>query len=93
MADNHAALLSEETDHEQRLGLIIEAAPNAMIMVDGRGRIVLVNSEAERSFGYSRDELLSMSVEDLVPDRFRTCTRLPGGVLHRPRPPRDGAWP
>jgi len=56
---------------EERLRLIIEAAPNAMIIVNDRGRIVLVNSEAERSFGYSRAELLTMSVEDLVPDRFR----------------------
>src|SRR5688500_7531242 len=58
-------------DHEERLRLIIEAVPNAMIMVDGRGRIVLVNSEAERAFGYSRAELLSMRVEELVPSRFR----------------------
>ena len=58
-------------DDEERLGLIIEAVPNAMIMVDGRGRIVLVNAEAERAFGYSRAELLSMRVEELVPNRFR----------------------
>ncbi len=53
------------------LRAIIEAAPNAMIMVDDLGRIVLVNSEAERSFGYGREELLTMSVDDLVPDRLR----------------------
>ncbi|WP_322937348.1 putative bifunctional diguanylate cyclase/phosphodiesterase [Nocardioides bizhenqiangii] len=58
-------------DHEGRLRLIIEAVPNAMIMVDGRGGIVLVNSEAERAFGYSRDELVSMRVEQLVPERYR----------------------
>ena len=62
-------------DHEERLRLIIEAAPNAMIMVNDRGRIVLVNSETERSFGYSRDELLTMSVEELVPERFRNAHR------------------
>ncbi|WP_188113587.1 putative bifunctional diguanylate cyclase/phosphodiesterase [Nocardioides humilatus] len=56
---------------QQRLLHVVEAAPNAMIMVNDRGRIVLVNSQAERSFGYSRDELLSMGVEDLLPERFR----------------------
>lgn len=57
--------------HEDRLRLIVEAAPNAMIMINDSGRIVLVNSEAERSFGYSREQLLSLRVEDLVPYRFR----------------------
>lgn len=63
--------LTEETEHERRLRLIIEAAPNAMVMIDATGRIVLVNSEAERSFGYDRRELLSMRVEQLMPHRFR----------------------
>ncbi len=63
--------MSDETEHERRLRLIIEAAPNAMVMIDETGRIVLVNSEAERSFGYDRDELLSMRVEQLVPAQFR----------------------
>lgn len=58
-------------DHEERLRLVIEAVPNAMIMVNDRGRIVLVNSEAERAFGYSRAELLSMRVEQLLPHQFR----------------------
>ena len=65
------AQAEDETEHERRLRLIIEAAPNAMVMIDGRGRIVLVNSEAERSFGYDRDELLAMHVEKLMPRRFR----------------------
>ncbi|UMG91905.1 EAL domain-containing protein [Nocardioides sp. TF02-7] len=58
---------------EERLRLIIEAAPNAMVMVDSDGRIVLVNSEAERSFGYGRDELLRLRVEDLVPADARAA--------------------
>lgn len=56
---------------ESTLRLVIEAAPNAMVMVSERGRIVLVNSEAERSFGYTRDELLQMRIEDLMPARAR----------------------
>jgi diguanylate cyclase (GGDEF)-like protein/PAS domain S-box-containing protein len=60
-----------ETEHERRLRLVIEATPNAMVMVDRKGAIVLVNSEAENLFGYERDQLLSMVVEDLLPERFR----------------------
>lgn len=51
--------------------LIVEAAPNAMVMIDSAGDIVLVNAQGERIFGYSRVELLGESVEVLVPDRFR----------------------
>ncbi|WP_183097680.1 sensor domain-containing protein [Nocardioides pelophilus] len=60
-----------ETEHERRLRLVIEATPNAMVLVDGKGTIVLVNSEAETLFGYERDQLLTMVVEDLLPERFR----------------------
>lgn len=51
-----------ETEHERRLRLVIEATPNAMVLVDGKGTIVLVNSEAETLFGYERDQLLTMVV-------------------------------
>lgn len=61
----------QEADHAERLRLILEAAPSAMIMINDRGRVVLVNSEAEQSFGYSRDDFLTLHVEDLVPYRFR----------------------
>jgi len=56
---------------EQRLRLVIEATPNAMIMVDRHGTITLVNSQTERLFGYQRSEMLGQSVEMLVPQRFR----------------------
>jgi diguanylate cyclase (GGDEF)-like protein/PAS domain S-box-containing protein len=65
----HAALLAPSG--EDRLGLVIEAAPNAMIMVDASGHIVLVNSQAEKLFGYSRGELLGSTIEKLVPKKFR----------------------
>lgn len=64
-------MLRDVTDHEERLRLIIEAVPSAMVLVDANGRIVLVNSEAERAFGYAREELLTLGVEDLMPERFR----------------------
>lgn len=51
--------------------MIIETAPNGMVVIDESGPIVLANSEAERSFGYARDELLSMRIGELMPTRFR----------------------
>lgn len=56
---------------EERFRLVVEAAPSAMLMVDERGMVTLVNSEAEQLFGYSRSELLDRPVEMLIPDRFR----------------------
>ncbi len=56
---------------EERLRLVVEAAPSGMIMVDELGRVVLVNSQVERMFGYSREELLGESVDLLVPSSVR----------------------
>ena len=50
---------------------LLESAPDAMVIVDRSGRIVLVNTQTERLFGYTRAELLDQSVDQLVPDRFR----------------------
>jgi len=63
--------ITERMRSEERLTSIIEAAPNAMVMVNAAGIIVQVNAETERSFGYSRDELISMDVEVLLPERLR----------------------
>ncbi|MBL8987226.1 MAG: PAS domain S-box protein [Gemmatimonadetes bacterium] len=54
-----------------RLRAALESAPSGILMTDRDGRIVLVNREIERMFGYSREDLLGKSVDTLVPTRFR----------------------
>jgi PAS domain S-box-containing protein len=56
---------------ERMFQRIVEAAPCSMVMVDLRGRIVLVNQQAEVMFGYERAELIGETVEILLPERFR----------------------
>ena len=50
---------------------LLEAAPDAIVVVDAEGRIALVNAQTEALFGYSRDELLGTAVELLVPKALR----------------------
>jgi PAS domain S-box-containing protein len=56
---------------EARFRAVVESAPSGMVMIDRGGKIVLVNRETERLFGYSREELLGSPIERLVPERFR----------------------
>ncbi len=49
---------------------ILEAAPDAIVIINGQGRILLVNTQTEKIFGYKRDELLLQPVEILLPEQF-----------------------
>ena len=60
--------MSEESGTKYR-GLL-EAAPDAMVVVDERGEIVLLNLRAEKQFGYHRDELVGQRVTNIIPEGF-----------------------
>ena len=81
MADNvRRTSASPDPGHEAMLRAVLEAAPDAMVIVEPQGRIVLLNGQTERLFGYRRDELQGQTIEVLIPERFR-----PGHPTHRAR--------
>jgi PAS domain S-box-containing protein len=70
---------------------VFELAPAAMIMVNARGSIVLINREAERLFGYERNDLVGQPIEKLVPERYRHHhPEMRNGYLGRPEARRMG---
>jgi PAS domain S-box-containing protein len=63
--------ITERKRAEERFRRVVEAAPNAIVMIDRQRKITLVNRRTEELFRYSRDELIGQAIEVLVPERFR----------------------
>ena len=63
--------IAERKRAEEKFRLVLDAAPNAMIMVDSAGVISFANSPAATVFGYSLNELIGLHIETLIPERFR----------------------
>lgn len=69
-------------ESEERSRLLIENAPEAVIMVDPAGVVMLINSKAEELFGYARDDVVGQPEAMLIPDRCREeCSRLNGEIF------------
>jgi len=62
--------ISESKDSGAKYRGLLEAAPDAMVVVNSDGEIVLLNVQAEKQFGYSRDELLGQKVKNIIPKGF-----------------------
>ena len=76
-------------DSEQRYRSLINGAPDAIVIVDQKGRIQMINAEAERSFGYTRAELVGLPLETLLPERYRhqhveNCRQYAANPILRP---------
>ena len=62
--------LSESKESEAKYRGLLEAAPDAMVVVNQSGEIVLLNLQAEKQFGYYRDELVGQPVKNIIPEGF-----------------------
>lgn len=75
LAERSIRTLREQHAADARFRDLLEGAPDAMVIADHGGNIVIVNAQTEKLFGYPREELLGKPVEMLVPARFREAYR------------------
>jgi PAS domain S-box-containing protein len=71
MVMNAVRDITERKKAERKFRDLLESAPDAIVIVDSSGNIVIVNSQTETLFGYRRDELLGQPIETLIPERAR----------------------
>ncbi|MEM0967715.1 MAG: ATP-binding protein [Verrucomicrobiota bacterium] len=71
MAALEAKVRENDEGTSDRFRLVVESAPNGIIVANDTGRIVMVNERAEELFGYDREEFLTKGIEDLVPTGIR----------------------
>jgi len=63
--------VTEEKTAENRLRMMIESSPNAMILINRESSIVFINHQTEKLFGYVREELIGQKIEILIPEKYR----------------------
>ncbi|HEX3035525.1 MAG TPA: PAS domain S-box protein [Thermodesulfobacteriota bacterium] len=66
------AEIEERNRTEERFRLVVESAPNAIMIINREGKITLINSQAEKLFGYNREELIGEKIEILLPEHLRS---------------------
>src|ERR1700712_5107000 len=77
---------------ERKFRALLESAPDAMVIVNGHGHIALVNAQAERLFGYRRQEIVGLGIAELIPRRFRDGHRHHMKAYLRDATPRPRGW-
>ncbi|GAB6041842.1 PAS domain S-box protein [Endothiovibrio diazotrophicus] len=91
LAHRRRTAMASLARRESQFHALLESSPDATIVTDADGHIMVVNKQVETLFGYTRDEILGKRVETLIPERYRTDhVAHRGGYLNHPRPRQMG---